>query len=150
MPGQATVTSPQALIDAAKASIIAYNEKRWADMPALVTPDFFYDEVPTGRKAEGLDAVLPLWQGWAEAFPDSRATFHSAMASGSSVALEITWIGTHTGPLQSPSGPIPPTGKAIAVRACMVIELEGERVKRERHYFDMATLFQQLGITTGR
>jgi hypothetical protein len=25
-------------------------------------------------------------------------------------------------------------------------EMEGERVKRERHYFDMATLFQQLGL----
>jgi hypothetical protein len=29
----------------------------------------------------------------------------------------------------------------------MVIEMAGERVKQERHYFDMATLFQQLGLS---
>jgi steroid delta-isomerase-like uncharacterized protein len=146
MPGQATAVSPRALIDAAKAPILAYNEKSWDDLPALVTADFVYDEVSTGRKAQGLDAILPLWQGWAQAFPDSRATFHDAFASESSVLLEMTWTGTHTGPMQAPSGPIPPTGKSIALRACMVIEMEGERVKRERHYFDMATLFQQLGL----
>jgi steroid delta-isomerase-like uncharacterized protein len=146
MPAQATAVSPQALIDAAKAPLLAYNEKNWDELGRLVTSDFIYDEVSTGRKAEGIDAVLPLWQGWAQAFPDSRATFHNAFASDSNVVIEITWTGTHTGPMQTPSGPIPPTGKSIAVRACMVTELEGDRVKRERHYFDMATLFQQLGL----
>jgi hypothetical protein len=28
----------------------------------------------------------------------------------------------------------------------MVVELAGERVKQERHYFDMATIYQQLGL----
>lgn len=146
MAAQATALSPQILIDAAKASILAYNDKDWERLRSVATPDVVYDEVATGRKADGLDQVLPLWQGWARAFPDSKATFHNAIASGSSVTLEITWNGTHKGPLETPSGPVQPTGKSIAIRACMVVELEGERVKRERHYFDMATLLQQLGL----
>jgi predicted ester cyclase len=66
----------------------------------LVTPDMVYDEVSTNRKVEGLDAVLSLRQGWAQAFPDSRATFHNALASGTTVVLEMTWKGTHQGPMR--------------------------------------------------
>jgi steroid delta-isomerase-like uncharacterized protein len=146
MAAQATALSPQTVIEAAKASILAYNDKDWDRVRSVATPDVVYDEVSTGRTADGIDQVLPLWQGWARAFPDSKATFHNALASGSSVTLEITWNGTHKGPLDTPSGPVQPTGKTIAIRACMVVELEGERVKRERHYFDMATLLQQLGL----
>ena len=143
---QATALSPQALIDAAKASILAYNEKDWDRVKDLVTTDVIYDEVPTGRKVQGLDAVLSLWQGWAEAFPDSRARFHDAHASGSTVVQEVTWEGTHTGVLQTPSGPIQATGRSIAVRACLVLQMDGERLKQQRHYFDMTTLLQQLGL----
>jgi steroid delta-isomerase-like uncharacterized protein len=146
MAAQATALSPQTLIEAAKASILAYNDKDWDRVRSVATPDVVYDEVATGRQADGIDQVLPLWQGWARAFPDSKATFHNALASGTSVTLEITWNGTHKGPLETPTGPVQPTGKTIAIRACMVMELEGERVKRERHYFDMETLLQQLGL----
>jgi steroid delta-isomerase-like uncharacterized protein len=146
MAAQATALSPQTLIEAAKASILAYNDKDWDRVRSVATPDVVYDEVATGRQADGIDQVLPLWQGWARAFPDSKATFHNALASGTSVTLEITWNGTHKGPLETPTGPVQPTGKTIAIRACMVVELEGERVKRERHYFDMETLLQQLGL----
>jgi steroid delta-isomerase-like uncharacterized protein len=146
MAAQATALSPQALIDAAKGPLLAYNEKKWDRVRDLVTPDFIYDEVSTDRKAEGLDAVLSLWQGWAQAFPDSHAVFHNALASGTTVVLEMTWKGTHKGPMQTPNGAIAPTGKTISVRACMVVEMAGERVKQERHYFDMTTIFQQLGL----
>jgi steroid delta-isomerase-like uncharacterized protein len=105
-----------------------------------------YDEVATGRKVEGADAAITLWQGWAQAFPDSKATFHGALPSGNSVVLELTWKGTHKGPLQTPKGSIPATGKSIEIRACIVGELAGDKVKLQRQYFDMATLFQQLGV----
>ena len=55
--------------------------------------------------------------------------------------------GTHKGPLQTPSGAIAPTGKPIEVRACAIIELAGDRAKGQRHYFDMATMLRQLGVT---
>ena len=146
MPAQATALSPQALIDAAKAPLLAYNDKDWARAKASITPDFVYDEVATGRKQQGADLVIPLWQGWAQAFPDSKATFHSALLSGDSVVLEVTWKGTHKGPLQTPGGSIAPTGKAIEIRACNILEIAGDKARSQRHYFDMATLFQQLGV----
>jgi steroid delta-isomerase-like uncharacterized protein len=146
MPAQATAVSPQALIDAAKAPILAFNDKNWDRVRASITPDFVYDEVATGRKPQGADAVIPVWQGWAQAFPDAKATFNDAMVSGDGVVLEVTWKGTHRGPLQTPKGAIAATNKPIEIRACFIVELAGEKARLQRHYFDMATLFEQLGV----
>jgi steroid delta-isomerase-like uncharacterized protein len=137
------------MIDAAKASVIAYNNKDWDAVKAAITPDFVYDEVPNRRRAQGPDQVLAVWKGWAAAMPDSKATFHDAFVSGNTVVLELTWRGTHTGPLETPAGPIPPTGKRFELRACQVVEIAGGKTKSVRQYFDMATLLQQLGVAAG-
>ena len=147
MPAQSTMVPPQQLIDAAKALFLAYNDKNWTAVRAGITPDFVYDEVATARKVQGADEVIALWQGWATAFPDSRATFHQELTSGNMVVLEHTWNGTHSGPLQMPTGTIPATGKSINLRACAVVEIVGDKAKLTRQYFDMATLLQQIGVT---
>jgi steroid delta-isomerase-like uncharacterized protein len=147
MPAQSTMLSQQQLIDAAKAPLIAFNEKDWNAVRASVTSDFVYDEVATHRRAQGVDQVIPLWQEWATAFPDARATFHRAILGDRTVTLEVTWNGTHKGPLQTPQGPIAATGKRIDIPACFVTEIAGDKAKLQRHYFDMATMLQQLGIS---
>jgi steroid delta-isomerase-like uncharacterized protein len=147
MPAQSTMMSQQQLIDAAKAPLIAFNEKDWNAVRASMTSDSVYDEVATHRRVQGVDQVLSLWQGWATAFPDARATFHRALPSDRTVVLELTWNATHKGPLLTPQGPIAATGKRIDIPACMVTEIAGDKAKLQRHYFDMATMLQQLGVT---
>jgi steroid delta-isomerase-like uncharacterized protein len=142
-----TMLSQQQLIDAAKVPILAFNEKDWDAVRAALSPDFLYDEVATGRKGQGADEVIPLWQGWAEAFPDATASFDIALATEHTVVLEVTWRGTHQGALQTPAGPIDATENRIDIRACFVVEMNGDRIKQERHYFDMGTILHQLGIT---
>ncbi len=107
-----------------------------------------YEEFGTQRKFQGIDDVLAAWRGWAAAMPDSKATIHNEYVSGDAVVLEISWRGTHTGPLQTPRGVIAPTGKTFSLRACQVVELAGDKTKAVRHYFDMATLMQQLGVSS--
>lgn len=139
-------TSSQAMIDAAKASILAYNDKNWENVKASLTTDALYDEVCTQRKLQGQAEIIECWKGWARAFPDSKATIHGAIASGSTVCVEMSWRGKHTGPLELPSGPVAATQKPIDVRACQVLEMSGTQARVIRHYFDMSTLLQQLGI----
>ena len=40
--------------------------------------------------------------------PDVKGSVTNAVASGNTVVLEVTWEGTHTGPLAGPKGAIPP------------------------------------------
>jgi steroid delta-isomerase-like uncharacterized protein len=146
MSAPSTMLSEKQLIAAAKASVLAYNEKNWDAVKAAVTADIVYDEVATQRKVQGLDQLLPLWKGWAVTFPDSKATFNDTYVSGDKVVLEVTWRGTHQGPLTTPKGTFPPTGKKIEMRSCIVCEMAGEKVKVERQYFDLTTMLQQLGV----
>ncbi len=138
--------SEQELINAAKAPTVAYNKKDWNGVRAAIAVGFVYDEVATQSKAAGADQVVEAWRGWATALPDSNATFESAFVSGGKVVLEMTWRGKHTGPMQSPKGEIPATGKSIEMRACQIVEVEGGKAKSMRQYFDMMTMMQQLGL----
>ena len=147
MSPQATALSPQALTEAAKGLITAYNDKNWDRLRATITPDFLYEEVATARRIEGADQTITAWKGWAQAFPDSKASFDRTHVAGNdTVVLELTWRGTHQGPLETPGASIPATGKKIEIRAVAIIELKGEKGRTQRHFFDMATLFQQLGL----
>lgn len=148
MSAPSTMISRQQLVDAAKAPMMAFNEKNWDAVKASITPDFVYDEPATSRKVQGVDQVIPLWQDWAEAFPDAKASFDRAIPADGIVVLELTWRGTHKGPLQTPQGAIPPTGNRIEIRACVVTEMAGEKARLQRHYFDMATMMQQLSVST--
>jgi steroid delta-isomerase-like uncharacterized protein len=144
---QATAVSPQALIDVAKATVTTYNDRDWTKARTILTPDFVYDEIATGRKTTGADQAIELWKAWAQAFPDSKGTIQNARATADgTVIVELTWKGTHKGPLSTMNGPIAATGKAIEIRACAVLEMSGERARIERHYFDMATMLRQLGV----
>ncbi len=142
MPSQAVLS----VSDVAKASVYAFNEKNWDKVRKTITQGVVYDEVATGRKAEGTEEVVSMWRNWATALPDSNATILGEYVSGNKVVLELAWNGTHTGPLQTPSGTIAPTGRKITVRACQVLEIAGDKVSNLRHYFDMVTLLTQLGV----
>ena len=136
----------KSVVDLAKEQVIAYNEKDWDRARAALAPEVVYDELGTQRKVKGVDDVLTTWQGWATAMPDSRATFRSELVSGNTAVLEITWTGTHKGPLMMPDGEIPATGKKMELHACQVVEVANDRVKSVRHYFDLGTLLDQLGV----
>jgi steroid delta-isomerase-like uncharacterized protein len=136
----------QALIDAAKASLVAYGEKNWNEVRARLAENVLYDEVGTQRTIRGIDDVIAAWKGWSTALPDSKATIHDAFASGNTVVVECTWRGTHTGTLELPSGPVAATNRSIDVRACQVHEMADGRSQTIRHYFDMVTFLAQLGL----
>jgi steroid delta-isomerase-like uncharacterized protein len=132
-------------IEIAKAATTAYNDKNWDKVKALFAENGVYDEKGTGRRIQGAALVVEAWQGWAKAIPDSKATFVAEYASGDTAILEVVWKGKHTGPLQTPSGTIPPSNKSIEIPACQVIKVEGGKVTTYTHYFDMVALLTQIG-----
>ena len=79
------------------------------------------------------------------AMPDARGNVKNALSSGNSVALEVVWEGTHTGPLMTPGGTIPPSGKHQTTPGVLVCEVEGGKIRTSRNYFDILTLLQQIG-----
>jgi steroid delta-isomerase-like uncharacterized protein len=133
------------VIEIAKAAVSAYNEKDWNKTRDLLAADAVYDEKASNRRLEGAGQIIEAFQGWANAFPDSKATFIREFASGDTAVLEFVWKGVHTGPLQTPTGVIPASNKPIEMPACEVFRVEGEKITSSSHYFDMLTLLKQIG-----
>jgi len=137
--------SPDQKIAIAWRAIEAFNNKDWDAARAALTSDCYYDEVATSR-ADGVEAIIELWQGWAKTLPDARAKIERSCVSENTVILELSWTGTMTGPMESPTGEIPPTNKPFANRGCWLAEVDGERSKAIRQYFDVLTMMKSVGI----
>jgi ketosteroid isomerase-like protein len=76
--------------------------------------------------ARGADGVRRFWQEYRAAFREVRSTFTAVVAGENGAALE--W---------ESSGALP-TGAPIRYRGVSVIELDGDRVRRFRTYYDTA------------
>jgi steroid delta-isomerase-like uncharacterized protein len=129
----------------AREAVDAFNASDWERTKALIAPDYLYNEVGTQRRIQGPEEVVAALQGWKQAMPDAKGTVTSALASGNTVALEIIWEGTHTGPLEGPTGTIPASGKRQVTPAAQILIFDGDKIKENHHYFDMMSLLKQIG-----
>lgn len=127
----------------ANALIEAFNNADWDTYMNLVG-DGVYTELATGRSLSG-ESLKEALIGWRTAFPDATGTVTSTIEQGNQVVQEITWTGTHTGPLATPDGSIPPSGARQTTPAVIVTEYDGDSPRESRHYFDMLTLLTQIG-----
>ena len=138
-------TTTESVVEIGKAPVLDYNNKDWEAAKASMASGYVYDEIATQRRVRGAEEALAVWRAWATAFPDSKGEIHNAFHSGDTVVLEVTWRGTHTGPLETPRGRMAPTGRRIELRACQINTVTNGKIQSTRHYFDMNSLLQQLG-----
>ncbi|OFW55308.1 MAG: hypothetical protein A2146_07065 [Actinobacteria bacterium RBG_16_67_10] len=118
------------LVKIAREQIDAFNSGDWELMRGKFTSDSRYDELGTERKLEGPEKIVELFKGWKSAFPDVVGTVTSSVASGNKVALEVTWKGTHTGPLTMAEGTIPASGKRQETPAAIFYAFDATRSRR--------------------
>jgi NTE family protein len=105
--------------------------------------------VATGDVHRGRSGLLEYARGWSTAFPDLTLELVKVESAGNRVLVEYERRGTHTGPLVTPRGHVPPTGMEMQVRFCDVLQLDDGLVTHVRSYFDTLTLLRQLGLTSG-
>jgi steroid delta-isomerase-like uncharacterized protein len=123
----------------------AFNQSDWDKMRSMIAPDLVYIETGTGRRIEGADAYIGLAQTWKRAFPDTTGTIRNILAVDDTVAEEIRWESTHTGPLETPNGTIEATNRRVATDASHWTRFDGELAREMHHYLDVFSLLRQLG-----
>ena len=127
----------------------AFNDADWDAFRAEVGDDVVYVESGTGRRIEGADAYLALCEGWKRALPDVRGTVRRAVEGDGVVAQEVTWTGTHDGPLPTPNGDIPATGRPVSVEATLWVDARDGTVSEVHHHLDVMALLAQIGAMPG-
>ena len=103
-------------------------------------------EAPGDIHVEGRDAATAYAMEWIKAFPDARITVRNELATSDWVVQEFTFEGTHTAPMQSPMGEIPPTNRSLKGRGVQIFKVEGDTVVDTRLYFDQVQVMTQLGL----
>lgn len=137
----------QELINISQGPMLNFNKRDWDGVRSSATADLVWEDVAANRKIEGADQVIEAWQLWIVALPDMYTTVANSFVCGANVVCDETIVrGTHTGPMQIPDDVIPATGKSLEIRTCRVIEIEDDKVKSIREYYDQMTMMQQLGL----
>ena len=139
------VLTADAMVERAREQVAAFNGGDWQGLRAGLASDSRYEELGTERKVDGPEQIVELFKGWKQAFPDAEGTVTSAVASGDKAALEVTWTGTHTGPLVTAEGTIPASGKRQQTPGAIFFTFAGDKIKESRQYFDSLTLLKQIG-----
>jgi predicted ester cyclase len=65
---------------------------------------------------------------------------------GDTAIAEGNFVGTHTGPLATPNGAVPATGRRMDLPFSDFFEVKDGKVISHRVYFDQMALMAQLGL----
>jgi len=100
---------------------------------------------PTGE-FRGPEAIVQYWESFFTAFPDLSGRDEFKAESGDTAINEWSASGTHSGPLETPEGTIPATGKQATLRGCDAITVQNGRITSHRVYYDQLAFMTQLGL----
>ena len=123
-----------------------FSDDKLDDALELVTEDVEAVLVPFGQTFHGRDGFTGFMQGFKDAFPDIRISVTNQVATDDQVVSEFTARGTHTGPLQTPAGAIPPTGRTVDFIVCEVMRVKHGRIASLHNYQDATSIMRQLGL----
>jgi steroid delta-isomerase-like uncharacterized protein len=124
----------------------AFNANDLDRVEELAADDFELVDIAAGETFRGKEGARANAQGWITAFPDAQIELVNVIAGDGWEAAEAIARGTHTGPLATAEGEIPPTGRTIELRFCSVAQVSDGKIRKGRDYYDVASIMQQLGL----
>ena len=96
---------------------------------------------------QGRDAIEKNQAAFLRAMPDFSLEFTLILISGNHIVFEGVSQGTFTGPLASPEGDIPPTGKSAKIKFAFIAKVNAEGlIEEDRTYYDTGEFMKQLGL----
>jgi hypothetical protein len=93
----------------------------------------------------GEDLDYPVRQ-YGTAFADMHRELYDMWTVGNTVIVRLALQGTHTGPLETPFGTIPPTGNKMDAPCADIFDLENGGITRFDCYPEGSVILTQLGV----
>ena len=125
--------------------VAAFNAHDEKALHELHSDDIKFN-APGGFKATNAKDATAYAMTWLKAFPDGKMTVQTELTSGPWVVQEILMEGTHTAPLESPTGTIAPTYKKVVGYGVQLLRVENGKIAEARIYFDQLDQMTQLGL----
>jgi predicted ester cyclase len=99
-----------------------------------------------GITLHGRDQVRHYIEALWKAFPDGKLAFGEQVFAEDAAATELVFTGTHTGPMMTPGGPIPPTGQPVTLHSASLLKIKDGLIAWEHVYSDQLEMMTQLGL----
>jgi steroid delta-isomerase-like uncharacterized protein len=131
--------------DLAEAHYRSFNERDFSRAAEIYSPDLVTIEPGSGTM-EGIDAFMAHTSVFTTGFPDAQLEVLSVTDGDDRVVIEGCFVGTNTGPLLTPNGELPPTGRGLRLPYCDVWHAEAGRITKHQIYYDQMGFLAQLGL----
>jgi steroid delta-isomerase-like uncharacterized protein len=115
-----------------------------AAIERISSPDIFFND--GSAQLHGVDQVKQFAQTWSTAFPDARIDLKNVIESGDQAAAELTYNGTHSGPLAGSQGEVAATGKHVSLPGAAFITVSDGKIAIFHGYYDQMAIMAQLGL----
>jgi predicted ester cyclase len=142
MPGPKNTFDPEAFIREAYAKAERMDLEGWK---SDFTNEGIFIDNSIGVAYKGAELDYPVRQ-YGTAFGDMHRELYDMWTLGDTVIVRLALQGTHTGPLATPFGTIPPTGKKMDAPCADIFELEDGKIKRFDCYPEGSIILTQLGV----
>lgn len=122
--------------------LAAWNSRDPERIETFYAPEYEGEDVGEAEPRRGPGGVGRTAERYLRAFPDLRFVEDEIIVEGNRAVLIWTARGTHRGALMR----IPPTGRSVTVRGTSVLTVEGQRITRGLHVWDVAGLLRNIGL----
>jgi len=128
-------------------AVRALNARDWETYGRLWAESLVTYAPGLGEPTKGRAARVKWVQGIFDAFPDGRVDKRQSFGQGDWLCVELTFAGTHQGPLLGPSGnAVPATNKRVRFPCCLVMQFNSGEVTELHEYFDQVEMLTQIGL----
>ena len=119
-------------------------------LAALYAVDGVVYEPLSSEPVKGRQAIAAVFSAFKRAIPDLEwRLVRPLVENGERIAFEVAVTGVNDGPLATPEGELPPTGRAVSVEMALFETLDADGlIAEERGYFDATGFAAQLGMAT--
>ena len=107
---------------------------------SMLSEDVVFTNMATGEKHSGLEKVAQMLQFIYHVAFEAHAETKNIIINEANAVLEGDFVGKHIGEFAG----VPPTNKFVRVPLCVVYDLENNKIKRARIYFEIPALLTQL------
>ena len=126
-------------VESTKEVMNKYLHSEHSDL-SMMADDVVFTIMATGEEHHGPEGVMKMLNYFYHVAFDADAETISEIYGEGKAVFEGTFVGKHIGEFAG----IPATNKNVRVPLCVVYDLENNKIKKGRVYFEMPALMAQL------
>ena len=134
-----TIKSQVMTVESTKKVMNQYLISQHSDA-SMMAEDVVFTNMATGDQYHSPEGVLQMLNYIYHIAFDAKAELKNSLFDEGRAVFEGDFVGKHIGEFAG----IPATNKNVRVPLCVVYDLENEKIKTARIYFEMPVLLQQL------